>query len=51
MTVVKKFEEVDDKKEFQDQEQVYYLRFNLLYIYIYIYILLLLIGYYLDIEV
>ena len=49
MTVIKKFKEVDNKKEFQDQEQAYYLRFNLIYIYIYIYILL--IGYYLDIEV
>ena len=47
MTVIKKFKEVDNKKEFQDQEQAYYLRFNLIYIYIYI----LLIGYYLDIEV
>ena len=44
MTVVKKFKEVDNKKEFQDQEQVYYLQFNL-------YIYILLIGYYLDIEV
>ena len=51
MTVIKKFKEVDNKKEFQDQEQAYYLRFNLIYIYIYIHIYILLIGYYLDIEV